>query len=460
MFDKIWAAHEVLTREDGETLLYVDRHFIHEGSMHAFARLRELGLKLARPLQTVGTADHYVPTSTRELTKIADSEIRRMIELFARNTAEHGIEAFGLEDQRQGIVHVVGPERGITLPGMVIVCGDSHTSTHGALGALAFGIGASEVAHVMATQTLWQRRPRTMRITVDGRLGPGVGAKDLILGIIAAIGTGGAVQHVIEYAGLAIRQLSVEGRLTLCNMSIEAGARAGMVAPDEATLEYLAGRPEAPQGAEFERALADWRGLPSDEEARFDREVSLDAGALAPMVTWGTTPETALPIGGAVPDPAGEGDADRRRAMQDMLEYMGLVPGTPMTGIKVDRVFIGSCTNSRIEDLRAAATIAGRGRAAVPVLVSPGSTQVRRQAEQEGLDRIFRAAGFEWGHSGCSMCVAMNGDRVAPGERCASTSNRNFQGRQGRGARTHLMGPTMAAATALAGRIADPRPYL
>ncbi len=369
---------------------------------------------------------------------------------------------FNLDDPRQGIVHVIGPEQGLTLPGMTLVCGDSHTSTHGALGALAFGIGASEVGHVLATQTLAQVKPKTMRIAVEGRLGAGVTAKDLILAIIAKIGAGGAVGHAIEYAGGAIRGLSMEGRLTVCNMSIEAGARAGMIAPDDTTIAYLDGRPFAPKGAEWERAVAFWRALPSDAGARFDREVALDAAEIAPMVTWGTSPEDATSIAGRVPDPASIADAERRAAMVKSLDYMGLAPGTPISGIAVDRVFIGSCTNSRIEDLRHAARVA-EGRHVVPsvrAMVVPGSGLVKRQAEAEGLDRIFRAAGFEWREAGCSMCVGMNGDLVASGERCASTSNRNFVGRQGKGARTHLVSPAMAVAAAVTGAFTDVRRLL
>jgi len=462
LFDKIWDRHVVHQREDGHTLLYVDRHLIHDGSRRAFEVLGERGLRVRRPDRTFGTPDHYVPTTSRTMEGVDDPDRRLMVESITKNAREHGVTVFGLDDARQGIIHVVGPEQGLTQPGMTLVCGDSHTSTHGALGALAFGIGATEVAHVLATQTLWQRRPKTMRISVEGRLGPGVGGKDVILAIIAKIGAAGAVGHAIEYAGSAIRGLSMEGRLTVCNMSIEAGGRAGMIAPDETTFAYVEGRPYAPKGAAWEKALAFWRTLPSDPEARFDREVTLDGGEIAPMVTWGTSPENAAPITGRVPDPAGIDDAERRAAMAKALDYMGLAPGTAISGIPVQRVFIGSCTNSRIEDLRLAARVA-KGRkvaATVHAMVVPGSGLIKRQAEAEGLDRIFKDAGFEWREAGCSMCVGMNGDLVAAGDRCASTSNRNFQGRQGKGARTHLVSPAMAAAAAVTGHFTDVRPLL
>jgi 3-isopropylmalate/(R)-2-methylmalate dehydratase large subunit len=390
---------------------------------------------------------------------MADPEKRAMAEALHDDCAAAGIRFFGLDDERQGIVHVVGPEQGLSLPGQLIVCGDSHTSTHGALGALAFGIGASEVAHVLATQTLWQRRPRTMRVTVDGRLGEGVTAKDIILAVIGRLGTAGATGHVIEYAGEAVRALSMEARMTVCNMSIEAGARAGMIAPDDTTFEWLAGRPSVPQGAPWRDALARWRRLPSDAGAAFDSEATLDASEIAPMVTWGTSPEDVLPISGRVPDPAQVADAERREAMCRALAYMGLEGGQRLTDIAVQRVFIGSCTNGRVEDLRSAAAVVRGRRVAdgVEAWVVPGSGLVKRQAEAEGLDAVFRAAGFQWRHAGCSMCLATNGDRVAPGDRCASTSNRNFVGRQGPGARTHLMSPAMAAAAAVTGRLTDVR---
>ena len=462
LFEKIWDRHVVHQREDGHTLLYVDRHLIHDGSRRAFEVLGERGLRVRRPDRTFGTPDHYVPTTSRSMDGVDDPDRRLMVESVTKNAREHGVTVFGLDDPRQGIIHVVGPEQGLTLPGMTLVCGDSHTSTHGALGALAFGIGASEVAHVLATQTLWQRRPKTMRISVEGRLGPGIGGKDVILAIIAKIGAAGAVGHAIEYAGSAIRTLSMEGRLTVCNMSIEAGGRAGMIAPDETTIAYVEGRHFAPKGAAWEKALAFWRTLPSDPEARFDREVALDGAEIAPMVTWGTSPENAAPITGRVPDPAGIDDAERRTAMLKALDYMGLEPGTAISGIPVQRVFIGSCTNSRIEDLRLAARVA-KGRkvaASVHAMVVPGSGLIKREAESEGLDRIFKDAGFEWREAGCSMCVGMNGDLVAAGDRCASTSNRNFQGRQGKGARTHLVSPAMAAAAAVTGHFTDVRSLL
>jgi 3-isopropylmalate/(R)-2-methylmalate dehydratase large subunit len=380
-----------------------------------------------------------------------------MVEDLRKNAGAAGVTLFDLGDARQGIIHVVGPEQGISQPGMTIVCGDSHTATHGAMGALAFGVGASEVSHVMATQTLWQGEPKTLRISVEGRLGNGVVAKDVILAIIAKIGAAGGTGHVIEYAGSAIRGLGIEGRLTICNMSIEAGARAGMVAPDETTIQYLAGRPYAPKGENWEKAVAYWRGLPSDEGAVFDREVTLDAAAIAPMVTWGTSPEDAAPVTERVPDPAAAPSAERRAGMERALAYMGLTPGTPLSEVAVDRVFIGSCTNSRIEDLRAAAKVVQGRRAVVRAMVVPGSGLVKAQAEAEGLDRVFRDAGLEWREAGCSMCVGMNGDLVAAGERCASTSNRNFVGRQGKGARTHLVSPVMAAAAAVTGRFTDVR---
>jgi 3-isopropylmalate/(R)-2-methylmalate dehydratase large subunit len=453
MFDKIWARHVVAEGPGGHVLLYVDRHLLHEGSAAAFARLARSGRRVRRPDLCVATADHYVLTSPGA--PPPDAEIARMVESLGTHSAGHGIALFGRGDARRGIVHVVGPEQGFTLPGLVLVCGDSHTATHGALGALAFGIGSSEVEHVLATQTLWQRKPRTLRITVDGRLGPGVAAKDVILAIIATVGAGGGVGHAIEYAGAAIRAMSIAERATVCNMSIEAGARSGMVAPDETTFAYLRGRPLAPDGEAWERAVADWRGLPSDPDAVFDREVGLDAAAIAPMVTWGTSPQDALPITARVPDPGRAGA--RRPSLERALAYMGLTPGMALTDVTVDRVFIGSCTNSRLEDLRAAADVARGRRAVVPAWVVPGSGLVKRAAEAEGLDRVFRAAGFEWREAGCSMCVGMNGETAREGERVASTSNRNFEGRQGRGARTHLMSPAMAAAAAVTGRLTDVR---
>ncbi len=457
LIDKLWSAHEIARREDGAVLLWVDRHFVHEGSFHAFSQMKARGRTVAEPGLTFGVADHYVPTRARGR-DIADPEIAQMVRNLETNAAESRITLFGLHDPRQGIVHVVGPEQGLTLPGLLIVCGDSHTSTHGAFGAYAFGIGASEVAHVLMTQTLWQKKPKRMRITVDGKTAPGIAAKDIALTIIAKIRADGAQGHAIEFAGSAITALSMEGRLTLCNMSIEAGARCGMVAPDATTFAYIKARPYAPKAAALEQAVADWSALVSDRDAVFDREVTLDAGSIAPIVTWGTTPDDALPIDATVPDPARETDAPRAKYLQEALDYMGLKPGTKLTDITIDRVFIGSCTNARIEDLRAAAAVLAGHVSKVPGLVSPGSSSVKRQAEEEGLDRIFRDAGLEWADSGCSMCVGINGDLVPAGERCASTTNRNFRGRQGRGARTHLMSPAMVAAAAVSGHLADARP--
>jgi 3-isopropylmalate/(R)-2-methylmalate dehydratase large subunit len=459
LFEKIWSRHRVMEREDGQTLLYVGRHLLHDGGATAFDVLRKRGLKPRAPDRIFATPDHYVSTSSRKVEEIEDPRHREMVEKLARNTAEHGIREFGLGDPNQGIVHVMGPETGLSQPGLLLVCGDSHTSTHGALGALAFGIGSTEVAHVLANQTLWQRKPKTMRIRVDGTLGPQVTGKDVILAIIAQIGAAGATGHVIEFAGSAIHGLSMEGRLTLCNMSIEAGGRAGMVAPDETTFEYLAGRLYAPKGAEWEQAVSRWREMPSDPGAVFDTEIVVDGNAIQPMVTWGNSPEDALPIGGSIPDPAAAPDAERRGQMERMLSYMGLAPGTALVEIPIDRVFIGSCTNSRIEDLRAAAAVAKGRKVAdgVTAWVVPGSEPVKRQAEAEGLHTIFTAAGFDWRQPGCSMCLGTNGDIAQPGERVASTSNRNFMGRQGPGARTHLLSPAMAAAAAVSGHFADVR---
>ena len=458
LFDKIWDRHAVTVTEDGDTLLYVDRCLIHEGSRHAFDRMEIDGHRVARPGQIFAFADHYVPTVNRHL-GARDPLIQGMIERLARNAERHGIRHFGIDDPRQGILHVVPPELGLTQPGLLMVGADSHTSTHGAFGALAFGIGATETRHVLVTRTLWQRRPRNLRIKVDGTLPFGCTAKDLVLYVISRIGSGGAVNHAIEYTGRAIRELSMEGRMTVCNMSIEAGGRAGLIAPDDTTIEYLAGRPFAPKAEEWENALAFWRALPSDADAGFENEVSLHASAIAPMVTWGTSPDHADLITGVVPDPAKTGSSERRADFETALDYMGLAPGQPFTSIKVDRVFIGSCTNGRIEDLRGAAEIARLGTAKVPTWVVPGSREVKRQAEAEGLDEVFRAAGFEWRDPGCSLCTAINGDELRPGERCASTSNRNFRGRQGRGGRTHLVSPTMAAAAALTGRLTDVRRF-
>jgi len=456
IIDKLWSAHEIVRREDGAALLFVDRHYVHEGSFLAFDQMRKRGRSVAEPTLTFGIADHYVPTRGREGT-IADPSIAGMVDQLQRNTSANGICLFGLGDARQGIVHVAGPEQGLTLPGLLIVCGDSHTSTHGAFGAYAFGIGASEVAHVLMTQTLWQKKPRRMRVTVGGKAAPGIAAKDIALSIIARIGADGARGHALEFAGSAIAALSMEGRMTLCNMSIEAGGRCGIVAPDAVTFAYLKTPPLAPKGAAFDRAVEAWSGLVSDRDAIFDREITFDAGAIAPIVTWGTTPDDALPIDANAPDPAREADPARARYVREALDYMGIAPGKKLADIAIDRIFIGSCTNARIEDLRAAAAVLAGRRSKVPGLVSPGSSTVKRQAEEEGLDRVFRDAGLEWVDSGCSMCVGINGDVVPPGERCASTTNRNFRGRQGPGARTHLMSPAMVAAAAVTGHLTDVR---
>ena len=462
LFDKIWQSHLVDVQDDGTCVLYIDRHLIHEvTSPQAFEGLRAAGRQVRRSKATLAVADHNVPTMNRAR-GVDDPESRLQIETLESNCAAFGIPYFAMSDVRQGIVHIIGPEQGLTQPGMTIVCGDSHTSTHGAFGALAFGIGTSEVEHVLATQTLIQRPAKNMRIAVDGALGFGVTAKDAILAIIGKIGTAGGTGHVIEYAGSAIRALSMEARMTVCNMSIEAGARAGLIAPDETAFEYIKGRPYAPKAGAYEQAVAYWKTLPTDAGAKFDTEISLAAAEIAPQVTWGTSPQDVLPITGEVPDPRQEPDEGRRVAMERALAYMGLKPGTKLRDVAIDAVFIGSCTNARIEDLRAAAAVA-KGRkvaGSVRAMVVPGSGLVREQAEREGLDKIFLAAGFEWREPGCSMCLAMNADRLSPGERCASTSNRNFEGRQGRGGRTHLMSPQMAVAAAVTGRLADVRELL
>jgi 3-isopropylmalate/(R)-2-methylmalate dehydratase large subunit len=459
LFDKIWQNHLVHRQADGTCLIYIDRHLVHEvTSPQAFEGLRMTGRKVRRPDATLAVADHNVPTTDRSK-GITDTESRIQVETLEKNCAEFGVPYFSMDDIRQGIVHIIGPEQGMTQPGMTIVCGDSHTSTHGAFGALAFGIGTSEVEHVLATQTLIQQPAKNMRILVDGKLPLGVTAKDIILAIIGTIGTAGGTGHVIEYAGEAIRGLSMEGRMTVCNMSIEAGARAGLIAPDETTFDYLKGRTMAPKAGQWEQAVAHWRTLPSDPGARYDREVGLAAADIPPQVTWGTSPEDVLPITGSVPRPEDAKNENKRRAIERSLDYMGLKPGTKLTEVAVDRVFIGSCTNGRIEDLRAVAAIA-KGRkvaATVQAMVVPGSGLVKEQAEREGIDRVLVEAGFEWREPGCSMCLAMNADRLEPGERCASTSNRNFEGRQGRGGRTHLMSPAMAAAAAVTGHLADVR---
>ncbi len=461
MLDKIWAAHVVRENPGEPALLYIDLHLIHEvTSPQAFDGLRMAGRTVRRPDLALATMDHNVPTLDRHL-PIADEVSRAQVEALEANCREFGIELFDLRHARQGIVHVIGPELGLTQPGMTIVCGDSHTATHGAFGALAFGIGTSEVEHVLATQCLQQSKPPCMEIKVSGKCPNGVGAKDIILGIIARIGTDGATGYALEYTGDAIRALSMEGRMTVCNMSIEAGARAGMVAPDETAFDYLAGRPYAPDGNAWDEALAAWRALPSDPEATFDRSITVDAGELAPYVTWGTNPGQAAPVNACVPDPDAMNSPEERDAARRALDYMGLAAGAPLMGTPIQRAFIGSCTNGRLEDLRAAARVAKGRRVAtgVSAIVVPGSMEVKRQAEAEGLDRVFRAAGFEWREPGCSMCLGMNPDFLLPGERCASSSNRNFEGRQGKGGRTHLMSPEMVAAAAIAGHIVDVREW-
>jgi 3-isopropylmalate/(R)-2-methylmalate dehydratase large subunit len=459
LFDKIWDSHVITPQGEGTFLIYIDLHLIHEVTTpQAFEGLKLAGRKVRRPDATIAVCDHNIPTSNRKA-GIDEPESRLQVETLERNVREFGVPYFPIDSINQGIVHIIGPEQGLSQPGMTIVCGDSHTATHGALGALAFGIGTSEVEHVLATQTLSQRHAKNMLVEVNGSLGAGVAPKDVILAIIGKIGTAGGTGHVIEYAGSTFRAMSMEGRMTVCNMTIEAGARAGLVAPDETTFAYVKGRPYAPKGAEWDQALAYWRTLPSDAGAHFDKKTALDAADIAPHVTWGTNPEQTAPITGQVPDPAEIDDPGKRAAVERALEYMQLKPKTPLAEIPVERVFIGSCTNSRIEDLRAAAAIARGRRVAqgVRALVVPGSGLVKQQAEQEGLDRIFLEAGFEWREPGCSNCMSMNNDRAENGERIASTSNRNFEGRQGPGAKTHLMGPAMAAAAAITGHLADVR---
>jgi 3-isopropylmalate/(R)-2-methylmalate dehydratase large subunit len=462
LFEKVWDDHKVAEGTGCPALLYVDLHLVHEvTSPQAFSGLRERGLRVRRPDRTFATVDHSIPTTPRSL-PIADPQAARQVAALERNCTEFGIRFYGALSPKQGIVHVIGPELGLTQPGMTIVCGDSHTSTHGAFGALAFGIGTSEVEHVLATQCLLQSRPMTMEVRIDGRLARGVSAKDVILGLIARIGVGGGTGHVVEYTGSAIRALSMEERMTICNMSIEAGARAGMIAPDDKTFEYLAGREHAPRGEDWDRALARWRALPTDDGATYDRRVELDASALAPMITYGTNPGMGIPIDAPVPDPASVADPSQRAALEKALRYMDIAFGRPLLGHKVDVVFIGSCTNSRLSDLRAAAGILA-GRKVAPglrVFVVPGSMAVKREAEAEGLDRVFRDAGADWREPGCSMCIAMNGDELRPGEYAVSTSNRNFEGRQGKGGRTFLASPLTAAATAVAGRVSDVRELL
>ncbi|MCR9176233.1 MAG: 3-isopropylmalate dehydratase large subunit [Alphaproteobacteria bacterium] len=459
LFDKIWQSHLVDVQDDGTCLIYIDRHLVHEvTSPQAFEGLATAGRKVRRPDLTLAVADHNVPTTDRSA-GIADEESRIQVDTLEKNVKDFGVPYFPVFDPRQGIVHIIGPEQGFTLPGTTIVCGDSHTATHGAFGALAFGIGTSEVEHVLATQTLVQSPAKNMRITVDGEVPLGVTSKDVILAIIGKIGTAGGTGHVVEYAGSAIRAMSMEARMTVCNMTIEAGARAGMIAPDETTFEYLKGRPMAPKGGEWELAVEYWKTLPSDEGAVYQKEVTLRAEDIVPQVTWGTSPEDVVPVSGKVPNPANESDPGRKASIERSLKYMGLEADTPINQIPVDKVFIGSCTNGRIEDIRAVAAVAKGRKVAdgVHALVVPGSGLVKEQAEAEGLAEILIAAGFDWREAGCSMCLAMNADRLEPGERCASTSNRNFEGRQGKGGRTHLVSPAMAAAAAVTGRLSDVR---
>lgn len=460
LYEKVWDAHVVRQGDDGSCLIYIDRHIMHEvTSPQAFEGLKLAGRKVWRTSSVIATPDHNVPTTERSK-GIADEISALQVSTLVDNCADHGIPFFSLEDRRQGIVHVVGPEQGATLPGTTIVCGDSHTSTHGAFGALAFGIGTSDVEHVMATQCMLMKKSRNMLVRVEGTPAAGIAAKDIVLHVIGVIGTAGGSGHTIEFAGSAIRGLSMEGRMTVCNMAIEAGARAGMIAVDDTTIDYLKGRPYAPAGADWDAAVASWRGLHSDPDAVFDRVVEIDASTIEPQVSWGTSPEMVVPVSGRIPDPAAERDPVRREAMERALTYMGLEPNTPIGDIAIDKVFIGSCTNSRIEDLRAAARVVEGRRVAANVslaMVVPGSGLVKAQAEKEGLDRIFVAAGFEWREPGCSMCLGMNNDRLAAGERCASTSNRNFEGRQGAGGRTHLVSPQMAAAAAVSGHFVDAR---
>ncbi|MFO0913048.1 MAG: 3-isopropylmalate dehydratase large subunit [Pirellulales bacterium] len=461
MFQKIWDDHVVYAEQGQQTILYIDLHLVHEvTSPQAFEGLRLAGRKVRRPERTVATPDHNVPTSDRSL-PIADPISRQQVETLRANCREFGVRLYDLNDPQQGIVHIIGPELGLTQPGMTIVCGDSHTATHGAFGALAFGIGTSEVEHVLATQTLLQSQPKTFELRVDGELPRGVTAKDMILYLIGKIGTAGGTGYVLEYTGSVVRGLSVEQRMTVCNMSIEAGARAGMIAPDAKTFEYLRGREFAPQDAAFDRAVARWQQLPSDAGAVYDRVEIYQGADIAPQITWGTNPGQVLSVDDRVPDPAQYADPIESKSAAQSLEYMGLQPGTPISEVAIDRVFIGSCTNARIEDLRAAAAVVAGRRVAgrVKAMVVPGSGSVKRQAEQEGLDRIFREAGFDWREAGCSMCLGMNPDQLTPGERCASTSNRNFEGRQGKGGRTHLVSPAMAAAAAIEGRFVDIRKW-
>ncbi len=461
LFDKIWSEHLVGQREDGTSLLYIDRHLVHEvTSPQAFEGLKLANRKVRRPEATFATADHNVPTINRE--NISDEQSRIQVETLAKNTKEHGIEYFELTDRRQGIVHIIGPEQGITQPGMTMVCGDSHTSTHGAFGALAFGIGTSEVEHVLATQTIVQKPAKNMRISVNGKLPFGVTSKDLILYIIGQIGTAGGNGHVIEYAGSSLKPLSMESRMTICNMSIEAGARAGLISPDQITFDYIKGRPYAPSNEDWEKAIEYWSSLPSDQDAFYDNELVINSDEIDPMVTWGTSPEDVVAVNGYVPDPSSGKTENKQKSIQRSLDYMGLKSGTKITDIKLDKIFIGSCTNGRIEDLRNVASIVKDKKISSHVggMIVPGSGLVKKQAEEEGLSQIFIDAGFEWRDAGCSMCLGMNPDQLKPEERCASTSNRNFEGRQGRGGRTHLMSPELAAASAIKGTITDIRDFI
>ena len=457
LFEKIWNEHVIYERDDGEGLLYIDRHLIHDLHYRSFASLKSQGIPIKEPGKLFGVPDHSVPTTAKNLEDIPKGEMREAIEGLQRSAKDLGYVHFPITDKRHGIVHVVGPEQGITLPGITLVCGDSHTSTHGALGCLSFGIGATEVEHVLATQTLWQRRPQMMRITITGQLALGVSAKDLILTIIKKISAAGGTGYAIEYTGSAIDKMSVEGRMTLCNMTIEAGSRTGIIAPDDTTISYCKGLPYAPKGPLWDEAVSFWRTLRSDKDAYFDKELTIDGSAVIPMVTWGNSPQWALPISGSIPDPSLENDPMLRAEMEASLDYMDLKPGTSLSEIPIDTVFIGACTNSRIEDMRAAAEVIKGQKAKVRTLVVPGSGLVKAQAEMEGLDKIFTDAGMEWREPGCSMCIALNGDMLKPGQRAASTSNRNFQGRQGLGSRTHLVSPAMAAAASVAGHFIDVR---
>ena len=457
LFEKIWDEHVIFEREDGDVLLYIDRHLTHDLHFRTFGALKAAGLSIKEPEKLFGMPDHSVPTTAKVIDDIPRGEMRDAVEVLASAADEMGFVHYPMTDERHGIVHVVGPEQGITLPGLILVCGDSHTSTHGALGCMSFGIGSTEVSHVMATQTLWQRKPKQMRINIDGELGFGVSGKDVILAIIREISAAGGTGYAIEFAGSAIEKMSIEGRMTICNMAIEAGARSGMIAPDEKTIEYCKGRPLSPTGQDWENAEAYWRTLPSDQDAVYDEEVILNGDAIAPMVTWGNSPQWALPITGTIPDPMSESDPLVRADMEAALEYMDLKPGMAISDIKIDTVFVGACTNSRIEDMRAAAAVAKGRKAQVRTLIVPGSGIVKKQAEVEGLDKIFVEAGMEWREPGCSMCVAMNGDMLSAGERSASTSNRNFRGRQGLGSRTHLVSPAMATAASVTGHFTDVR---